>query len=97
MTFKPEAVEDFLKIFKNSEDKIRKMPGCCHLELWKDIDHPNIFTTFSKWDSAEDLNNYRNSQVFVEVWPKTKLLFLEKPNAFSSEEVDKMDNVNFFG
>ena len=84
MTLRPEAVEDFLNIFKSSQDKIRKMPGCRHLELWNDIDHPNIFTTYSKWDSSDDLNNYRNSQVFAEVWPKTKVLFQKKPNAFSS-------------
>jgi len=85
MTFQKECVNDFLDIFHGSKEKIRNMPGCIHLELWEDLKKPNVFTTYSKWDSEENLNNYRNSDVFGEVWPKTKALFDKAPEAASYE------------
>ena len=39
------------------------------------------FFTFSHWESEADLNAYRESALFGEVWPKTKALFYDKPQA----------------
>lgn len=86
MTFDPTKVEEFLNLFNKSKKEIRKMKGCTHLELMQDHDHKNSFSTVSHWEDEESLNNYRNSDVFKEVWPKTKLLFIAKPIAFSLEE-----------
>jgi len=87
MTFQEEKVEAFLKIFDESKEKIRKMEGCQHLELMRDINYPNIFMTHSHWNSEEDLNKYRDSDVFKEVWAQTKVLFADRPMAFSVESV----------
>jgi len=87
MTFQEEKVEEFLKIFDESKEKIRKMEGCQHLELMRDINYPNIFMTHSHWNSEEDLNKYRDSDVFKEVWAQTKVLFADRPMAFSVESV----------
>ncbi|AXE20893.1 antibiotic biosynthesis monooxygenase [Runella rosea] len=87
MTFQPEKVDDFLDIFDRSKHKIRAMPGCRHLELLSDYDHPNVFITNSHWDDATALNNYRNSELFKDTWAKTKVLFSEKPLAFSSRKI----------
>ena len=83
MTFAPERVPDFLKIFRDSEDLIRAMPGCQFLELWQDIEQPSIYCTYSHWDSADALNVYRRSALFGQVWPATKALFAAPPVAFS--------------
>ncbi|UOQ55477.1 putative quinol monooxygenase [Hymenobacter cellulosivorans] len=83
MTFQPEKVADFLAIFRDSENKIRNTPGCRHLELWQDADVPNVYCTHSRWDSATDLDNYRRSALFGQVWPATKALFAAPPLAFS--------------
>ena len=83
MTFKPEHLPQFLKIFHDSKDKIRAREGCKHLELWQDLHAPHICSTFSIWDSEEHLNAYRDSELFGQVWPATKTLFAEKPVAFS--------------
>jgi quinol monooxygenase YgiN len=87
MTFRTEAVADFLQVFRASEDRIRQQPGCRHMELWQDADAPNVFCTYSHWDSAADLNTYRNSALFGEVWPATKKLFAAPPVAFSVNPV----------
>ena len=83
MTFKPENLPLFLKIFHDSKEQIRAMKGCRHLELWQDLHAPHVCSTFSIWESEEHLNAYRNSELFGKVWPNTKALFAEKPNAFS--------------
>ncbi len=83
MTFEPEKVNGFLKIFGASKHLIRNMDGCLHLELLNDINSANIFFTYSHWVSENDLNNYRNSELFKSVWGKTKILFAAKAEAWS--------------
>jgi heme-degrading monooxygenase HmoA len=83
MNFKPDAVTDFLKIFDASKLYIRNMEGCEHLELLNDISSPTIFFTYSHWQTENDLNNYRNSELFEGVWRKTKILFAAKAEAWS--------------
>ncbi|MDO9185139.1 MAG: antibiotic biosynthesis monooxygenase family protein [Bacteroidia bacterium] len=83
MNFKPDAVTDFLKIFDASKQYIRNMEGCTHLELLNDISSPTVFFTYSHWQTENDLNNYRNSELFEGVWRKTKILFAAKAEAWS--------------
>lgn len=83
MTFQPDEVVNFLKIFNSSKQYIRNMEGCTHLELLNDINTPNIFFTYSHWLTENDLNNYRKSELFKSVWGKTKILFCAKPEAWS--------------
>lgn len=83
MNFKPDAVTDFLKIFDESKQYIRNMEGCTHLELLNDISSPTIFFTYSHWQTENDLNNYRNSELFAGVWGETKILFAAKAEAWS--------------
>jgi len=86
MTFEPEAVEAFLQVFDSSKEKIRNFPGCQHLELHKDYNADNIFSTYSIWENEEALNAYRHSDLFKSVWAQTKPKFSEKPVAFSSKK-----------
>lgn len=88
MTFHEEKVENFLAIFNASKHRIRHFEGCQHLELLQDKNFPNIFSTYSYWESENHLNTYRNSELFKEVWASTKVLFIEKPIAFSSERIE---------
>lgn len=83
MTFQPDEVTNFLNIFNASKSLIRNMEGCAHLELLNDINTANIFFTYSHWNSENDLNNYRNSELFESVWGKTKVLFAAKAEAWS--------------
>jgi quinol monooxygenase YgiN len=87
MTFRPEAVPEFLRLFRATEDRIRQQPGCRHMELWQDAEQPHVFGTHSHWDSAADLDAYRRSALFGEVWPATKRLFAAPPLAYSVHTV----------
>jgi heme-degrading monooxygenase HmoA len=46
-----------------------------------------VFFTYSFWETEQDLENYRQSALFDEVWTFTKKLFNDKPEAWS---VDKL-------
>ena len=86
----PEKVTEFLSVFDASKQLIRKMPGCTHLELLNDINSPSIFFTYSYWNSENDLNKYRDSDLFKTVWSQTKILFDAKPEAWSVEQKVKL-------
>ncbi len=86
MTFEKEKVNDFLELFDSSKLLIRNFEGCTHLQLLNDIDSPNIYFTYSYWQSINDLENYRNSELFKSVWSRTKILFSAKAEAWSVEQ-----------
>lgn len=87
MTFAVDKTDEFQEIFNQSKNNILAMPGCLHLELWQDLHDANVFVTHSHWESEEALNAYRNSVLFIGVWAKTKVLFSEKPLAFSVKKL----------
>ena len=83
LTFKKENIASFEAIFENNKKKIRQADGCTFLELLQSEEENNIFFTYSHWNSATDLENYKNSEFFKYVWLKTKQLFEDKPEAWS--------------
>jgi quinol monooxygenase YgiN len=87
MTFLPEKIDEFQSIFEKCQVGIKQMPGCMHLELWRDVNNPNIFITHSHWETEEYLNTYRDTEFFHLVWKKTKAFFADKPLAFSVEKI----------
>ena len=83
MEFQEDKIAEFLANFKQVKDKIRASKGCEKLELYRDKNKRNIFFTYSYWQTEQDLENYRNSDLFKTVWAKTKPLFNAKPLAWS--------------
>ncbi|PBQ31247.1 antibiotic biosynthesis monooxygenase [Sphingobacteriaceae bacterium] len=88
MSFDPEKIEEFKSIFENNWQYIKGFEGCNHVELLQDKNTPTIFFTFSLWKSEEHLNAYRHSELFEKVWGATKILFNDKPSAWSLNELD---------
>jgi autoinducer 2-degrading protein len=87
MSFHEENIPAFLDNFQLMKHHIRNAPGNRFLELYQDKNNTNIFFTYSYWETENDLDNYRKSALFDEVWTFTKKLFNEKPEAWS---VDKL-------
>ncbi|CAM1367019.1 Antibiotic biosynthesis monooxygenase [Tenacibaculum litoreum] len=90
MSFQPEKIEEFLNNFNSKKEFIRNSPGCRLLELYRDKTNPNIFFTYSYWSTEQDLENYRNSELFKGVWAQTKVLFNDKPFAWSVDKVESL-------
>jgi quinol monooxygenase YgiN len=91
MSFHPENVPAFLANFEIMKTKIRNAEGNRLLELYQDKNDSNIFFTYSYWETEADLENYRQSELFYDVWEFTKKLFNDKPQAWS---VDKLVSLN---
>ncbi|TRO63377.1 putative quinol monooxygenase [Christiangramia sabulilitoris] len=87
MGFEPGKIEEFLNNFEEVKSRIRNFEGCEFLELYRDKDNTNRFFTYSYWKDEQALENYRKSDLFKTVWADTKILFNEKPEAWS---VDKL-------
>jgi quinol monooxygenase YgiN len=83
MTFRTEEIDLFLTIFHQTKSFIRASEGCMHLELWRSVTEPNILFTLSHWESELFLEKYRQSDLFRRTWAKTKVLFADKPSAWT--------------
>jgi len=83
MEFKAENIPAFLSNFEKIKSKIRNFPGCLFLELYHDKQDDAVFFTYSRWEDETDLENYRHSELFKEVWATTKPMFRSKAQAWS--------------
>jgi quinol monooxygenase YgiN len=83
MTFKPENLEIFIETFNESQRSIKAFDGCVRLDLMKDLNDECTFFTISHWNSEDDLESYRNSYLFKNIWSKVKPLFAKKAEAWS--------------
>jgi len=90
MEFKPEEIENFLTNFEEVKEKIRNFPGCQFLELYRDKYNTDIFFTYSKWSHENDLENYRKSDLFKNVWATTKPMFRSKAQAWSVDTLHRV-------
>ena len=43
MTFEPENIPSFERIFRAASGRIRAFPGCSQLELYRDLKDPDTF------------------------------------------------------
>jgi heme-degrading monooxygenase HmoA len=90
MTFEPAKLDEFLSVFEIYQSHIRSVNGCFDLKLIQHSEIENQISTLSKWDSEDSLNAYRDSALFKEVWPLTKLLFSERPEAKSFKIITEL-------
>lgn len=90
MSFDTKHIDVFLANFNANKEAIRAFNGCEFLELYRDKSNTNVFFTYSYWDSEDDLEKYRHSDLFKNVWANTKPLFNAKPEAWS---VDKLISI----
>jgi len=87
MSFHSEKIENFLSIYKANWQHIKNFDGCSHVELLRDEVDRNIFFTYSLWESEKHLNAYRESELFSKVWSRVKVLFNDKPQAWTVADV----------
>jgi heme-degrading monooxygenase HmoA len=83
LSFHQENIPAFMDNFELMKQHIRNASGNRLLELYQDKSNPCVFFTYSYWETEEDLNNYRKSALFDEIWTFTKKLFNDKPEAWS--------------
>ena len=84
--FQEDKITDFLTFFDTIKHKVAGFENCYGMKLLQDKNNPNIVFTYSKWNSEDDLNTYRHSELFGNVWSTIKPWFAEKANAWTVEE-----------
>lgn len=94
MTFSVDKTDEFKSRFQSIKHKIIEFDGCELLELYQDKTDKCVFFTYSYWRSETDLNLYRNSDFFKEVWSGTKKMFTKKPEAWSVDKIVSLDQQN---
>lgn len=86
LTLKPNHVNDFLNHFETVKNDINAFPGCEGMKLLQGKKESNILFTYSQWKAEEDLESYRNSDLFQSIWPTVKQWFAARAEAWSTEE-----------
>ncbi len=86
LTLQEDKIEDFKIHFEQHKDQIRNFIGCQFLEVYQDRNNPSIWFTYSYWDDETNLEEYKKSTLFGEVWPYVKSLFKEKAEAWSLDK-----------
>jgi len=76
----------FRRLFIESKKHIEGQAGCHRVVL---LEAQSYFFTHSTWDSEEALDSYRKSDLFGDVWPRTKALFYDKPEAWTCLEIEE--------
>lgn len=90
LSFHEKNIPVFLENFETIKQKIRNADGNRFLELYQDKNNKCIFFTYSYWETEQDLENYRNSELFDTVWSFTKKLFNDKPEAWSVNKLETL-------
>jgi len=87
LTISPEKKEEFVSIFVENKEHIRSFDGCEHVELLQNKLYGNVFFTYSKWKDEDAIESYRKSELFGNVWKRTKATFCAPPEAWSVDEL----------
>ncbi|MFC5195874.1 putative quinol monooxygenase [Bizionia hallyeonensis] len=91
LSFEPKHIDTFLENFHKNKQAIRDFEGCQFLELYRDKNNTHVFFTYSYWKSENDLENYRQSQLFKSIWSVTKPMFNMKPEAWSVDKLESLE------
>ena len=78
MGFYKQNIEAFLTNFNDTKQQIRNFEGCQFLELYRDK------------HNEDALEGYRKSELFNQVWSKTKPLFSKPAKAWSVEKLESL-------
>jgi len=85
LSFQDGKGKTFRSLFDGWKEQIASFPGCLQLRLVRDTKNPDTYMTISQWRHPDDLERYRNSELFARVWPVVKDMFKEKARAWSVE------------
>lgn len=83
LTFHADKSGDFEALFHKYKEKIADFPGCRMLRMYGQMEVKGVYFTYSHWETEGDLEKYRQSPLFDEVWRQTKSMFCAKPEAWT--------------
>lgn len=87
LSFEPNQIEAFLDIFAQHALNMQEVAGCVSLQLLRDEAEPHLFFTISVWRDTHYLEQYRQSELFKNTWFKVKLMFRDRPQAWTTQMI----------
>ncbi len=87
LQFQEDKIQEFLDFFHTVKHKVNAFPGCKGMRLVQDNYNRQTIITISDWETEAELNAYRDSETFGQVWPKIKPWFEKKPEAWTTKLV----------
>lgn len=78
-----EFSQQFLDFFNTLQTKIQSFEGCKSAQMLQDLHSKTTFFTISIWEDERALNNYRDSELFIDTWKFVKPNFTQKAAAWS--------------
>jgi heme-degrading monooxygenase HmoA len=79
LKLKPDKRGEFEQLFAQSYPRLKSLPGCLSLQLLGDVNGQGDYLTVSHWRTLADLEAYRTSSLFEEIWPQVKALLRDRP------------------
>ena len=76
-----ERIADFEAFVLPRMARIRMQAGCQKVDLF--TGQQGHFFTLSHWDAEKDIEAYRQSSLFAEIWPAVKPWFAAKVEAWT--------------
>ncbi|MBK9109862.1 MAG: antibiotic biosynthesis monooxygenase [Saprospiraceae bacterium] len=83
MCFRESEINNFKNLFEQVKLPILSCEGCISVKLLQSKDEPQFIFTLSKWNEEKDLENYRQSELFLNTWKITRLMFEGKAEAWT--------------
>lgn len=83
LSLQVDKASQFEALFYQTQTLIEEFEGCHKTNLFKVSGSTSQYFTISYWNTEQDLENYRNSQLFRNVWSQVKPLFSEKAEAWT--------------
>lgn len=81
--FEEEYSTTFNQVFLKYKPILLQQVGCQNVQLYQVEGQSQDFVTISQWRNKDDLERYRQSDVFRKMWSNLKPHFYQKPNAHS--------------
>ncbi|HTL81014.1 MAG TPA: antibiotic biosynthesis monooxygenase family protein [Bacteroidia bacterium] len=86
MEFQEGKAEIFRETYAKYSARIAAAEGCRSVRLMNDHSNGNIFFTVSEWESEKNLDDYRKSDLFKEVWSQVKPMFAVPAQAWTLKD-----------
>jgi len=83
LSLKADKASEFEKLFYQTQALIEGFEGCHTTNLFKISGSASQYFTISYWNTEQDLENYRMSNLFKNVWSQVKPLFAENAEAWT--------------
>ncbi len=80
-----ERCADFESYVRPRIARIAAQPGCLSVQLLQG--DPGHYFTVSEWSAQKDLDAYRDSSLFDEIWPTVKPWFSAKADAWTTTQI----------